>query len=240
MKLVLILIIMALSILSSNVNGLRDSAERAGDINDTDISSRSKNKSATEAVDHAASDAMQPSCDSINGNDTASSDTVSVTGVEKDPADISSINKNIDNSVNDSNDNNASVIVVDFGLVPPSGVSNVAYDTKGIVSNVGCDVGAGHVVSGEAVVAGDSPSVLPPPASSEVEMVDASAVRKQSRPSGSSDGDSCGSGSSLKKGTIKGVRKSGATGSSSLAVSRQVARSMAPTVGSVPTRLRQP
>ena len=45
----------------------------------------------------------------LNGNGTASGDVVSVTGVEKDPADISSINKNTDNSVNGSNDNNVSV-----------------------------------------------------------------------------------------------------------------------------------
>ena len=54
---------MALTILTLNVNGLRDSAKSAGDINGTDIGS--KNKSATEAIDHAASDAMQPSSDSI-------------------------------------------------------------------------------------------------------------------------------------------------------------------------------
>ena len=65
MKLVLILIFMALTILTLNVNGLRDSAKSAGDINGTDIGSKSKNKSATEAIDHAASDAMQPSSDSI-------------------------------------------------------------------------------------------------------------------------------------------------------------------------------
>ena len=45
-----------------------------------------------------------------------------------------------------------------------------------------------------------SPSVLPPPASPEVEMVDALAVRKRSRPPGSSDGDSSGSAPSLKRG----------------------------------------
>ena len=66
------------------------------------------------------------------------------------------------------------MIVVDSGLVPPSGVSNVIYGTEDVAGNVGCDVGAGHVVSGEAVGACDSLSVLPPPASSEVEMVDAS------------------------------------------------------------------
>ena len=64
MKHILILIIMALTILTLNVNGLRDSARHVGNINGTDISSRSKNKSATEAVDHAASDGMQLSCDS--------------------------------------------------------------------------------------------------------------------------------------------------------------------------------
>lgn len=52
--------------------------------------------------------------------------------------------------------------MVDFGLVPPY---HVSYGTNGIVGNVGCDVGAGHLVSGEVVVAHDSQSVLPPPAS---------------------------------------------------------------------------
>ena len=55
---------------------------------------------------------------------------------------------------------------------------------------MGCGVGAGHVVSGEVVVAGVSQSVPPPPACSEAEIVDALANRKQSRLSGSSDADS--------------------------------------------------
>ena len=122
------------------------------DVNGTGTSSSSKSKSATGALDHGASDAMQPCCDSINGNDTTSRDSVSVTGAEKDPTDISSINKNIDNSVNDSSDNNVSVIVVHSGFVPPSGVSNIIYATEDVAGNVGRDVGAGHVVSGKAVV----------------------------------------------------------------------------------------
>ena len=87
---------------------------------------------------------MQPSCDGINGNDTGSSDTISVTRVEKDPVNISSVNKNVDNSINDNSNNKVSVIIMDFGLVPPSSVSPVTYSTKGIA---GCGVGAGHVVS---------------------------------------------------------------------------------------------
>ena len=44
-------------------------------------------------LDHGASDAVtQPSCDSINSNDTTCSDVVIVIGVEKDPTDISNIN----------------------------------------------------------------------------------------------------------------------------------------------------
>ena len=70
MKLVLILTTIAATILS--VDGLHDSAKRADEINVTDTNSRSKDQSATGAIDHAASDAMQPSCDSINGNGTAS------------------------------------------------------------------------------------------------------------------------------------------------------------------------
>ena len=42
---------------------------KVNDVNDT--SSRSKSKSATGVFNHGASDPMQPSCDSINGNDTA-------------------------------------------------------------------------------------------------------------------------------------------------------------------------
>ena len=61
------------------------------------------------------------------------------------------------------------------------------------------------------MVASDSPSLLPPPASSEMEMVDASAVHKLSRSPGLSDGDSSGSAPSLKKGTKKGVQKCGVT-----------------------------
>ena len=79
---------------------------------------------------------MQPNYDGINGNDTASSDTISVTGVEKDPVNISSVNKNVDNSMNDNSDNKVSVIIMDFGLEPPSKVSHVTYSTSG------CGVGA--------------------------------------------------------------------------------------------------
>ena len=92
-----------------------------------------------------------------------------------------------ENSVNDSSDNKVIVIIMDFGLVPPSNVSHVTSSTKGIV---GSGVGAGHVVSDEVVVAGVSQSVSPPPACSEAEIVDALANRKQSRLSGSSDADS--------------------------------------------------
>ena len=94
MKLVLILTTMVPNILTLNFDGLCDSAKRANEINVTDIN-RSQDKSATGGIDHAASDVMQPSCDSINGNDTARSDTISATGVEKDHANISSVNKNI-------------------------------------------------------------------------------------------------------------------------------------------------
>lgn len=72
MKLVLILTTIAATILSLSVDGLHDSAKRADEINVTDTNRRSKDQSATGAIDHAASDAMQPSCDSINGNGTAS------------------------------------------------------------------------------------------------------------------------------------------------------------------------
>ena len=74
---------------------------------------------------------MQPSCVEINGNDTASNDTISVTGVEKDPVNISSVNKNDDNSMIDNSDNKISVIIVDFGLKPSSNVSHVTYSTRG-------------------------------------------------------------------------------------------------------------
>ena len=65
---------------------------KVNDVNDVnDTSSRSKNKRATEVLDHSAGDATQPSCDIIH--DTARRDVVSLIGVEKDPADISNINK---------------------------------------------------------------------------------------------------------------------------------------------------
>ena len=92
--------------------------------------------------------------------------------------------------------------MVDFGLVPPSSVSHVTYGTKGVVGNVRCGVGAGHVVGGEVVLARDSQSVLPPPASSKAEMVDASAIRKQRRLSGSPDADSFVSAPSLKNESV--------------------------------------
>ena len=130
---------------------------------------------------------MQPSCDGINGNDTASSDRISVTGVEKDPVNISSVNKNVDDSMNDNSDNKVNVIIMDFRLVSPSNVSHVTYSTKGIV---GCGVGADYVVCGEVVVAGVSQSVSPLPACFEAKIVDGLAIRKQSRLSGSSDAGS--------------------------------------------------
>ena len=104
MKLVLILTTMAPNILT--LNGLQDRAKSPGEINITHVYSRTKDKRATGAIDHAASVVTQPSFSSVNGNDTASSDVVIVFGVEKNPADIGNINMNIDNSVNDSNDNN--------------------------------------------------------------------------------------------------------------------------------------
>ena len=101
MKLVFILTTMAPNILT--LNGLHDSAKSAGEINITHVNSRTKEKSATGTIDHATSDVTQPSFDSVNGNDTASGDVVVAFGVEKDPADIGNINKNIHSSVNDSN-----------------------------------------------------------------------------------------------------------------------------------------
>ena len=79
---------------------------------------------------------MQPNCVEINGNDTGSNDTISVTEVEKDPVNISSVNKNVDNSMNDNSDNKISVIIMDFGLEPPSNVNHVTSITRG------CGVGA--------------------------------------------------------------------------------------------------
>ena len=148
---------------------------KVNDVNDEN--SRSNSISAMKVLDHEAGVATtQPSWDSINSNDTTCRDVISVIGVEKDPADISNINKNIDNSVNDSNDNSVNVVAVDSGLVLPSGVSNIIYSTEG---NVGPDVSNSHVARDEAVVASDSPSAPPPPASSEVEMVDASGFANE-------------------------------------------------------------
>ena len=207
---------------------------RSKDNDVNDKSSRNNSTRATGVLDHGAGDAAtQPSCDSIGSNDTTCSDVVSVLGVEKDPADIRNINKIIYNSVHDSNDNNVSVIVVDSGFVPPSGVSNNIYSTEVVAGNVRPDA-----ASVEAVVASDSPSAPPPPAGSEVEMVEASAVRKRCRPPGLSDGESYGSAPSLKKGTIKGFRKSGRAGVLSQTVSRRETRSTPATVESRSTLSR--
>ena len=106
------------------------------DGNDNNINSRRKDKSAIGVIDHAVSDVMQPNCVEMNGNDTASNETIRVTEVEKDPVNIISANKNVDNSMNDNSDNKISVIIMDFGLEPPSHVSHVTYSTRG------CGVGA--------------------------------------------------------------------------------------------------
>ena len=116
-----------------NINKNIDNSVNDSNNNNNNINSRKKDKSAIGVIDHAASDVMQPSCDGVNGNDTASSDTISVTGVEKDPVNIGSVNKNVENSVNDSSDNKVSVIIMDFGLLPPSNVNHITYSTKGIV-----------------------------------------------------------------------------------------------------------
>ena len=97
------------------------------------------------------------------------------------------------------------MIVVDSSFVLPNGVSNIICSIEDVAGNEGRDVSDSHVASDEAVVAGDSPSAPPPPVSSEVEMFDASAIRKRSRPSGLSDGNNSGSATSLKKGTKKEV-----------------------------------
>ena len=92
--------------------------------------------------------------------------------------------------------------------------------------------------SHEAVVAGNSLSAPPPSSTSEVKMVEASAVRKRSRPPGLSDGEGSVSAPSVKKGTKKGVRKSGGTGVLSQTVSRRETRSTPATVESRSTRSR--
>ena len=130
------------------------------------------------------------------------------------------------------------MVVVDSGFVPPSGVGNIIYSTEVVAGNVGPEVNDSHVVSDEVVVAGDSPSAPPPSSSSEVEMVEASAVRKRSRPHGLSDGERSGSAPSRKKGTKKGVRKSGGAGVLSQTVSSRETRSTPATVESRSTRSR--
>ena len=106
------------------------------DGNDYNINSRRKDKSAIGVIDHAVSDVMQPNCVEMNGNDTASNETISVTEVGKEPVNISSVNNNVDDSMNDNSDNKISVIIMDFGLEPPGNVSHVTYSTRG------CGVGA--------------------------------------------------------------------------------------------------
>ena len=209
---------------------------KANNVNDK--SSKSNSTRAMRVSDHGARDAMQPSYNSIDSNHTACSDVVSEIGVEKDPADISNISKNTDNNVNENSDDNVSVIVMDSGFVPPSSVSNIIYSTKVVAGNLRPDVSDSHVASNEAVAASGSPLAPPPPASSEVEMVDGSAVRKRSRPPGLSDGESSGSAPSLKKAKTKGVRKSGGAGMLSQTVSRRETRSTPTTVESRSSRSR--
>ena len=117
-----------------NITKNIDNSINDGNVNN--ITSRRKDKSAIGVIDHAVSDVMQPNCVEMNDNDTASNDTISVTGVEKDPVNISSVNNNVDNSMNDNSGNKVSVIIMDFGLEPPSNVSYVTYSTRG------CGVGA--------------------------------------------------------------------------------------------------
>ena len=128
----------------------------------------------------------------MNSNGNTCRVVASVIGIEKDPAGNRNINKNIENSVNDINDNNVSVVVVDSGFSPPSGVGNIIFSTDVDAGNVWPDVNDSHVASDEVVVAGHSPSAPPPPSGSEIEMVDASAVRKRSRPPALSDCESSG------------------------------------------------
>ena len=96
------------------------------DSNDNNMDSRRKDKSVIRFIDHVLSDVKQPSFDSVKGNDTASSDTINVTRVEKDPVNISSVNKKVDHSINGNSDNKVSVIVMDFGPVCPNNVSYVS------------------------------------------------------------------------------------------------------------------
>ena len=84
------------------------------DGNDNNINSRRKDKSAIGVIDHAVSDVMQPNCVEMNDNYTASNETISVTEVEKDPVNISSVNKNVDISMNDNSDNKIRVIIMDW------------------------------------------------------------------------------------------------------------------------------
>ena len=122
------------------------------------------------------------------------------------------------------------MIVVDSGFLPPRSVSNIIYITEVAAGNLRPDVSDSHIASDEAVVASGSPSAPPSPASSELEMVDALAIRKRSRPPGLSGGESSGSSPSLKKGMKKGVRKSGGAGVLSRMVSRRETRSTPATV----------
>ena len=128
--------------------------------------------------------------------------------------------------------------MIGSGFRPPSGATNIIYSTEVVAGNIGPHVSNSHVASGEVVVASDSPSAPPAPASSEVEMADASAVRKRSRPPGLSDGESSGSAPSLKKGTKKGVWKSKGAGVLSKTVSRRKTRSTLATAESCSTRSR--
>ena len=95
------------------------------------------------------------------------------------------------------------------------------------------------MASDEAVVANDSPSAPPPPATSEGEMVDHLAVGKRTHPPDLSDGDDTGSAPSLQKGTKKRLHESRAAVVLLHTVFRQATRSIPATVEPRPTRSRQ-
>ena len=104
----------------------------------TDTVSGSERMGATGAIDYNASGAMHRSGDSINGNDTVSSNTVS-----------------------NNSDNNVCVTVVDSGLLPPSGVADVTNCTENVISNVGRNKGASNAAGGGTVAAGGDPRPQP-------------------------------------------------------------------------------
>ena len=209
----------------------------ADSVTVNDGSKGSGSVSAGEVVSHAAVGSVHPSPvqDVYSSNDDSDASNISVRWV---------VSHDASGSMHPGDPSSGSVSSVD-GVHPSGNVSEVPTGSSSADSAGGA---AGTVASGPINgVAGDVegrpqaspefPSVLSS-ASVEVEMAKASAARKRGHSSLSSEGDSAGAMPSHKKGTKKGVQKTGTTGLVPKSDPRRAAHSMPGTVPSVSPRAR--